>query len=89
VGSTDQNLYAIDQQAGTPKWKFKTGSRLTSSPAVANGLVYFGSYDGNFYAVDARSGQLKWKFQTGGEHRYTAAHLHGAQPAAEKMPDPF
>ena len=71
------------------KWKFKTGSRITSSPAVSAGLVYFGSYDSNFYAVDAVTGQLKWKFQTGGERRFAARHLHGAEPAAETMPDPF
>ena len=37
---------------------------FTSSPAVANGKVYFGSGDGNVYAVDARSGILQWKFAT-------------------------
>lgn len=36
----------------------------TSSPAVANGKVYFGSGDGNVYAVDATSGLLQWKFPT-------------------------
>src|SRR6185436_2679021 len=35
-----------------------------SSPAVANGKVYFGSGDGNVYAVDAKSGLLQWKFAT-------------------------
>ena len=35
-----------------------------SSPAVANGKVYFGSGDGNIYAVDAQSGLLQWKFPT-------------------------
>lgn len=35
-----------------------------SSPAVANGKVYFGSGDGNVYAVDAQSGLLQWKFST-------------------------
>jgi outer membrane protein assembly factor BamB len=35
-----------------------------SSPAVANGKVYFGSGDGNVYAVDAQSGLLQWKFPT-------------------------
>ena len=39
---------------------------FTSSPAVANGKVYFGSGDGNVYAVDARSGVLQWKFATDG-----------------------
>ena len=37
---------------------------FTSSPAVANGKVYFGSGDGNVYAVDAQTGTLLWKFST-------------------------
>jgi eukaryotic-like serine/threonine-protein kinase len=89
VGSTDGNLYAVDLESGTQKWKFETKVRVTSSPAVNGGVVYFGSYDGKFYAVAAASGQLKWKFQTGGERRFAAKHIHGIQPAAETMPDPF
>jgi eukaryotic-like serine/threonine-protein kinase len=38
---------------------------FTSSPAVANGKVYFGSGDGNVYAADAQTGLLQWKFATG------------------------
>lgn len=37
---------------------------FTSSPAVANGKVFFGSGDGSVYAVDAKSGVLQWKFAT-------------------------
>ncbi len=37
-----------------------------SSPAVADGKVYFGSGDGGVYAVDAETGVLQWKFSTGG-----------------------
>ena len=37
---------------------------FTSSPAVADGKVYFGSGDGNVYAVDARTGVAHWKFST-------------------------
>jgi outer membrane protein assembly factor BamB len=88
-GSTDGTLYAVDRDAGTLKWKAATGSRVVSSPAVANGIVYFGSYDGKFYALDATSGKLKWKFKTEGEHRFEGKHLHGSQPVAETMPDPF
>lgn len=36
-----------------------------SSPAIANGKVYFGSGDGNVYALDAESGALLWKAATG------------------------
>lgn len=89
VGSTDGKLYAIDRDAGTLKWGFQTGSRIVSSPAVAYGDVYFGSYDGNFYALDASSGKVKWKFKTAGERRFAGKHLHGSQPVAETMPDPF
>jgi outer membrane protein assembly factor BamB len=37
---------------------------FTSSPAVANGKVYFGGGDGSVYAVDASTGLLQWKFGT-------------------------
>ena len=89
VGSTDGNLYAVDLASGAQKWKIFTGVRVTSSPAVENGVVYFGSYSGRFYAVDAATGTLKWKFQTEGEKRFAGKHLHGSEPAAESMPDPF
>jgi outer membrane protein assembly factor BamB len=79
----------VDAASGKLEWKFKTQSRVTSSPAVANGIIYFESYDGNFYAVDATSGKEKWRFRTGGERRYAGKHLHGFQPATESMPDIF
>jgi eukaryotic-like serine/threonine-protein kinase len=37
---------------------------FTSSPAVANGKVFFGAGDGNIYAADAQTGVLQWKFAT-------------------------
>jgi outer membrane protein assembly factor BamB len=89
VGSTDSYLYAINLGDGSLKWKFKTKGRVNSTPAIADGVVYFLSYDSNFYAVDAVTGKERWKFQTAGERRYAAAHLHGAEPAAQVMPDPF
>jgi outer membrane protein assembly factor BamB len=46
-------------------------------------------YDGNIYSVDAKTGEQRWKFASEGEHRFTARHIHGADPAAESMPDPF
>jgi eukaryotic-like serine/threonine-protein kinase len=39
------------EQFGKIKWKFQTGGRVISSPAVANGMVYFGSTDGYLYAL--------------------------------------
>lgn len=55
--------------AGVPKfnaikWKFHTGGRVISSPAVVGGVAYVGSTDGNLYAVDVSTGTVKWKFAT-------------------------
>ena len=38
---------------------------FTSSPAVADGLVFFGAGDGGVYAADAATGVLQWSFRTG------------------------
>ena len=89
IGSTAGTLYAVDRASGAERWKFETKSRIASSPAVSDGLVYFAAYDGNFYAIDAAAGTLRWKFATEGERQFTAKHLHGMQPAAQWMPDPW
>ena len=89
VGSTDNNLYAVNRADGTLKWKFGTKGWVGSSPAVANGIVYVGSVDGSFYAVDAATGKEKWSFKTAGEHRFTAPGIHGGTPRTEMMADVF
>jgi outer membrane protein assembly factor BamB len=48
------------------KWKFKTGSRVVSSPAVVGGTVYIGSADHFVYALSAADGSVKWRYKTGG-----------------------
>jgi len=89
VGSADHKMYALNSAGGVLKWEFQTEGRVTSSPAIADGIVYFESYDSYLYAVTADSGRLVWKFKTAGERRFAGTHLHGAEPAAENMPDPF
>jgi eukaryotic-like serine/threonine-protein kinase len=63
--SYDQNIYALDATSGQKKWFFRSSNVVTSSPTVANGVVYFGSGDGNLYAIYASSGQKKWSFRSG------------------------
>lgn len=48
------------------KWKFQTQGQIYSSPAVAEGKVFFGSGGGNLYAVNSEDGTLAWKFASGG-----------------------
>ena len=55
----------MDAGTGREVWRFLTGGKVKSSPAVDDGTVYFGSYDNFLYAVDAATGQEKWSFETG------------------------
>jgi eukaryotic-like serine/threonine-protein kinase len=89
IGSGNHMFYALDLETGNQKWLFQTEGRVQGSAAISNGSVFFASYDSNFYCLDAATGKLKWKFKTEGERRFAAKHLHGAEPAAETMPDPF
>ena len=45
-------------------WTFEAGGAITSSPVVANGIVYFGSDDQHVRAVDISSGEERWSFPT-------------------------
>jgi eukaryotic-like serine/threonine-protein kinase len=46
-------------------WRFTAGAKISSSPALHEGLLCFGSWDQNLYALDAQSGKLRWKHDTG------------------------
>ncbi|MCI4463180.1 MAG: PQQ-binding-like beta-propeller repeat protein, partial [Caldisericum sp.] len=43
---TSQCPYDTSKNNGTLKWKFKTGSQIESSPAIAeDGTIYMGFWD--------------------------------------------
>lgn len=64
-GSSDGNVYALDANTGSQRWKFQTGDVVHASPAIADGRVFVGSWDGNFYALDAATGALAWTLEAG------------------------
>ena len=64
-GSGDGNIYALDEAAGTLKWKFQTGDVVHASPAIVDGTLFIGSWDSYFYALEAATGKEKWRFKTG------------------------
>jgi len=68
VVSEDGNLYAFDAASGTElSWSpFRTGGKLWSTPAIQNGIAYFGSHNHSVYAVDLRDGRELWRYETGG-----------------------
>jgi glucose dehydrogenase len=61
------------------KWKTSTGAffGFTSSPAVANGVVYVGSDDHNVYALNANTGAQLWSYSTGGNVDSSPAVANG------------
>jgi len=56
----------IHDSFGTLKWKFQTGGKVFSSPAVYNGTIFIGSEDHNLYAINEKTGKMQWKFATHG-----------------------
>lgn len=60
VGSSDANLYALDESSGQVLWVWRTGATVVASPAVQGGTVYVPSLDQTLYALDAKTGQLRW-----------------------------
>eukprot|EP00966_Prymnesium_polylepis_P277999 6423200-Prymnesium_polylepis.1 len=52
-------------KGGETAWRFQTGARIQSSPAIAaDGTVYVGSGDFFIYAITP-DGELRWRFKTG------------------------
>ncbi len=54
-------LSAFQAGDGVPRWHYKTGGTLLSSPTGANGVVYVGANDGSVYALRASDGALLWQ----------------------------
>jgi outer membrane protein assembly factor BamB len=77
VGSSDGNLYAIDQRSGDIRWRADAGAAVTSSPAVVSGLVIVGARDGKWLAVDAATGAERWRIATGAELALPWGHESG------------
>lgn len=69
IGSGDRNVYALDANSGTLRWKFTTGDVVHATPAVAGGTVFVGSWDRKFYALDAATGAERWSFLTGDDRK--------------------
>jgi outer membrane protein assembly factor BamB len=66
VGSLDGYMYAINADSGNIDWKYQTQGPILSSPAVADGGVYFTSQNpsnGTLYKLDAATGSLVWTQQ--------------------------
>ncbi len=65
--SEDGKLYAYAAKSGVQAWDpFRVGAAIWSTPAVDNGIGYFGSHDHKVYAVTLNDGKELWQYETGG-----------------------
>jgi len=89
VGSLDGYLYALDANNGDIVWRTQTEGQITSSPAVADGAVYFTSEEptvGTLYKLDANTGNVIWKQQLPYEHQFTGGtQMMGSPSVAAGM----
>jgi eukaryotic-like serine/threonine-protein kinase len=62
VGCRDGHAYALDAVTGRKIWDYSTSqSWVNSTPAVKDGLVFFGTADTHrFHAVEAKTGRLRF-----------------------------
>jgi outer membrane protein assembly factor BamB len=61
-----QNILNDQATSATPGTATsQSDTAISSTPAVANGVVYIGSLDHNLYALDATTGKVLWTYATG------------------------
>ena len=76
-GGRTNTFHAFDARSGNILWEFSSGGIMDSSPAIADGRVYFGCNDNTSYALDAATGAQLWNFTTGGRVRSSPAVANG------------
>lgn len=73
----DNILYRINKESREYEWLYRTGDIIDSSPALANGVIYFCSMDGWLYAIDTLQGNKLWDYDTGATISSSPAYANG------------
>lgn len=64
VGTIGGTFYALELSTGETVWSFSTGTSISSTPAIEDGLVIFGSKEpGRIYALDEYTGIVRWTYK--------------------------
>ncbi len=65
IGSAEGKLYCFNATTGNKLWEFAANGKIDSSPAVADGVVYFATNtpEGTIYALNADTGSLLWYYR--------------------------
>ena len=64
IGSMNGKFYCFNATSGEKIWEFDANGKIYSSPAVADGVVYFATNvpNGTVYALNAENGSLIWSY---------------------------
>ncbi len=89
VAAENGNVYSLDLKTKRPHWVFHAQGGISSTPAVAKGIVYFLSRDGYCYALNLQDGSLVWRFATLGEHYVSAHGMYGWPLNSTPVVDPW
>lgn len=65
VTNTNGEIVALNKKSGKAVWRFKTGGKIYSIPAISDGVVVSGSSDGNIYGISLEKGRKIWSLKTG------------------------
>jgi outer membrane protein assembly factor BamB len=78
-GCRDSHVYALDEFTGEKKWAYATGGTwVLTSPAVDDGLVFFGiSFGGKLFAADAKTGAIVYSVDFKGWPIYSSPAIAG------------
>jgi outer membrane protein assembly factor BamB len=65
---TSDGLYvhSLDLETGEENWRFETGNRVFSSPAISGDVMYVGTHSRRLLALETASGSLSWEMRFGG-----------------------
>lgn len=61
LGTENGELYAINQEDGSIKWRTKVPSEILSAPATDAGIVVVNTVAGILLGLDAETGEIKWR----------------------------
>jgi len=88
VGALDKKLYCLDANSGDVKWSFLTNGSITSSPAVAGGVVYITSQEpqsGGLYMLNAADGGLIRRIVIPYQQASRGTDIHSSVAVADGM----
>ncbi len=77
IADEDGGVVALAAETGgDPLWLFPTGGKITTSPVLADGILYLSSGP-TLFAVDASNGHEDWRYATGFEIKTSPVVVNG------------